>query len=425
MKIYSDNNTLIFECMNEKEIYLQFEDEYLPIQKYNNSFILRIDEITSFCDSINQPLHFVNEYNEVIKVDSSTSNVEFEKDTFLRNDGRNYYIYIDKYDLLTIISNKKPSLNNTYRNDCEILSINEEANNFKIQFSCKYFKPVAINALIKTRNSKNEESIDVESFDVLEVANNIYHVTVKISIDSNNIKNLIIKDGDIKNYNLEAYDLFFSYQIEEMPLSNYSIRIKSSNQNIFKENDENWLEYNSLSMCLIKFYSTKHGNLSCRIFIILKSTYIYYLSLKSYQKKINEKPIIICVEYPEKAQDNSLVFFKYLINNYNDRFEIYYLISNDSKDKINLLGYEENLVEYQSSAHLRLFNQADVIVHSHTPNYSLPFLTNFLENKLKAKKKIFLQHGVIGSKDVSHLYGRTEDNEFTNLFVVSSMREKK
>lgn len=79
--------------MNEKEIYLQFEDEYLPIQKYNNSFILRIDEITSFCDSINQPLHFVNEYNEVIKVDSSISNVEFEKDTFLRNDGRNYYIY--------------------------------------------------------------------------------------------------------------------------------------------------------------------------------------------------------------------------------------------------------------------------------------------------------------------------------------------
>src|SRR5699024_12722518 len=75
--------------------------------------------------------------------------------------------------------------------------------------------------------------------------------------------------------------------------------------------------------------------------------------------------------------------------------------------------------------HLKVFNKADVIVHTHTPNYSLPFLTNFLENKLKAKKKIFLQHGVIGSKDVSQLYGRTEDNEFTNLFVVSSMREKK
>src|SRR5699024_6970903 len=230
---------------------------------------------------------------------------------------------------------------------------------------------------------------------------------------------------DIKNYNLEAYDLFFSYQIEEMPLSNYGPRIKSSNKSIFNENDENWLEFDDSSMCLIKFYSTNHDNLSCRIFIIPKLTYMYYLNLRSYETQKRKKPIILCIEYPEKAQDNSMFFFKYLVSNYNNRFEIYYLISNNSKDKVNLFGYEDNLVEYQSMEHLKVFNKADVIVHTHTPNYSLPFLTNFLENKLKAKKKIFLQHGVIGSKDVSKLYGRTEDNEFTNLFVVSSMREKK
>src|SRR5699024_6313080 len=44
--------------------------------------------------------------------------------------------------------------------------------------------------------------------------------------------------------------------------------------------------------------------------------------------------------------------------------------------------------------------------------------------KVKSKNKLFLQHGVIASKDVSGIYGRTQNNEFTNLFVVSSEREK-
>src|SRR5699024_3944441 len=79
---------------------------------------------------------------------------------------------------------------------------------------------------------------------------------------------------------------------------------------------------------------------------------------------------------------------------------------------------------YQSLIHLKLFEKADVIVHSHTPNYVLPFLTNFLENQVKTKYKLFLQHGVIGSRNVSDIYGRKDNNEFTNLFVVSSEREK-
>lgn len=425
MKIYSDKDTLIFEDINERELYLKNEDRCLFIKKNNNTFILTTDELLSLDISINEPLSFINGNNEVIKIDSSISNIEFSKNTFLKSNEGNYYIYIDKYDSLTIVFNKKPSLFNTYRNDCEIISINSKTSNFKFQFSCKYFKPTNINMHIKTRSSKIEDSIEAQSFDVTEVDNNIYVVTVTVLLNSNIIKNLTTNYIDIKNYNLEAYDLFFSYQIEEMPLSNYGPRIKSSNKSIFNENDENWLEFDDSSMCLIKFYSTNHDNLSCRIFIIPKLTYMYYLNLRSYETQKRKKPIILCIEYPEKAQDNSMFFFKYLVSNYNDRFEIYYLISNNSKDKVNLFGYEDNLVEYQSMEHLKVFNKADVIVHTHTPNYSLPFLTNFLENKLKAKKKIFLQHGVIGSKDVSQLYGRTEDNEFTNLFVVSSMREKK
>src|SRR5699024_9223804 len=212
-----------------------------------------------------------------------------------------------------------------------------------------------------------------------------------------------------------------------MPISNYAPRIKGNSSNILDENDEIWGVFDDINMMLLKIYFTDHSNLSCRLFLVPKLTYSYYLKMKqiNVQTQQKSKPTIICCEYPEKAQDNGYVFFKYLIKNYADNFNIYYLISDNSKDIKNLNGYERNLIQYKSVEHIKLFEKADLIIHSHTPNYALPFFTNFLENKVKEKNKLFLQHGVIASKDVSHIYGRKPTNEFTNLFVVSSEREKK
>lgn len=426
MKISSDTNCFYIEGINEENLYIKYKDYLLPLMKNKNGFVLSVSEIQNFFEIENTPLHFVNDNGVFVKINQIKSDIFFDDNTYIQNKGATYYIYIDKYDFLTIVYNKRPSLFNFYRNDSNLINIDEKNSSLVFQFSCKYFIPKSVKLHIIIRNSNREETIEASHFNVTKTDKNIYHIKANIKFSFDNIKDLLLNDENIVNYNLESYDFYFSYKINEMPLSAYPPRIKNTDQRINK-NNEIWFDFRDSKKCLFNFYSTHKNNLSCRIFTVPNLTYLYYKNLKSnYTNTIkNQKPIILCVEYPEKAQDNSFVFFKYLLSNYNDKFEIYYIVANNSNDINNLLGYEKHILEYQSINHLHIFSIADIILHSHSPNYSLPFFTDFLEEKVNEKKKVFLQHGVIASKDVSKIYGRSKNNKFTDLFVVSSLREKR
>lgn len=424
MKISSDSQKFIIENLQENRLLIYSETDVLSFEKENGIFNISSEKLLGFYQIENSPLHILDGNGSPIDVSQIEDEINFSNDTYLSIDGKNYYIYIDKHNLLTLVFNKKPSLFNFYNKDCEIINISTNNKEFTINFTCKYFKPTSVNVFIKDRNHVFEIPLKASSFKVSTLKRNTFQVQANFIIEKNAIRSLISNDKNLNNYNVESYDLHFNYDIKEMSLSEYPPRIKAPNANYFSEKDEVWGGFEN-KMCLFKLYSTKHGNLSTRIFIVPKLTYLYYLKMKknNLETKIN-KPIIIIVEYPEKAQDNGFIFFQFLINNYDDRFDVYYLLSDYSSDIINLKGYEDNIIQYQSLNHIKLFESATVIVHTHTPNYVLPFLTNFLEEKVKSKNKLFLQHGVIASKDVSGIYGRTQNNEFTNLFVVSSEREK-
>ncbi|MBF7015969.1 CDP-glycerol glycerophosphotransferase family protein [Staphylococcus durrellii] len=424
MKISSDSNKFIIENLHEKKLSIHSENGALSFEKEQGIFNISSEKLLAFYQIENAPLHILNEHDIPIDVSQIDGEIDFSSDTYLSVDDKNYYLYIDQNNLLTLVFNKKPSFFNFYNKDCEIINISRDSKAFTINFTCKYFKPTSLNVFIKDRNHTFEIPLTTSSFKVITLKQHTFQVTANFIIDKNAISNLINYDENIINYNVEAYDLHFNYDIKEMPLSEYPPRIKAPNAYMFKENDEVWGEFEN-KMCLFKMYNTKHGNLSTRIFIVPKLTYRYYLKMtKNNLEAKSKKPIVIIVEYPEKAQDNGLIFFQYLLNNYSDRFHIYYLLSDYSSDIKNLKGYEDNIIQYQSLEHIKLFERSSVIIHTHTPNYVLPFLTNFLEDKVKSKSKLFLQHGIIASKDVSGIYGRTPSNEFTNLFVVSSEREK-
>lgn len=424
MKISSDSNKFIIENLHEKKLFIHSENGALSFEKEQGIFNISSEKLLAFYQIENAPLHILNEHDIPIDVSQIDGEIDFSSDTYLSVDDKNYYLYIDQNNLLTLVFNKKPSFFNFYNKDCEIINISRDSKAFTINFTCKYFKPTSLNVFIKDRNHTFEIPLTTSSFKVITLKQHTFQVTANFIIDKNAISNLINYDENIINYNVEAYDLHFNYDIKEMPLSEYPPRIKAPNAYMFKENDEVWGEFEN-KMCLFKMYNTKHGNLSTRIFIVPKLTYRYYLKMtKNNLEAKSKKPIVIIVEYPEKAQDNGLIFFQYLLNNYSDRFHVYYLLSDYSSDIKNLKGYEDNIIQYQSLEHIKLFERSSVIIHTHTPNYVLPFLTNFLEDKVKSKSKLFLQHGIIASKDVSGIYGRTPSNEFTNLFVVSSEREK-
>ncbi|MEB6257697.1 CDP-glycerol glycerophosphotransferase family protein [Mammaliicoccus sciuri] len=426
MKISSDSDYLYIQNIKENHIYLVYENSKLALNRSEDTFSLSITELYNFFSTEKSPLHFVNDNGDFIKINPSISEVTFEEKTFMSNEFGNYYIYIDKSDYLSIVYNKKPSLFNTYTNDSQLIDVDESSNSLSFQFGCKYFIPTEVKLHIVSRNTNAQEIINAASIKVNKIDKHIYQIQACIKLNDNTLLSSLLNHEFTENYNLESYDLYFSYKVKEMPLSSYPPRIKLTNQSLLNSNDEIWFDYNNTGKCLIKLYSTQKGNLSCRIFRIPKLTYEYYKSLKlnTLNLNSNKKPIILCTEYPEKAQDNAYIIFKYLISKFSDSFETYYILSNNSHDISNLKGYEDHVVEYQSLNHMKLLINADIILHTHSPNYSLPFLTNYLEKLLINKHKVFLQHGVIYSKDVSEVYGKQINNEFTDLFVVSSLREK-
>ncbi|RIO07077.1 hypothetical protein, partial [Mammaliicoccus sciuri] len=276
MKLSSDSNYLYIQDINENHIYLVYEDYNLPLSKNDNKFSLSLTELYNFFSIENSPLHFVNDNGEFIKINPTNTEVTFEKDTFMSTKFGNYYIYIDKYDYLALVYNRKPSLFNTYMNDSQLIEVDEADNSLTFQFGCKYFIPMEVKLHIVSRNTNAQEIINATSIKINKIDKHLYQIQACIKFNNNRSLESLLNNDFTENYNLESYDLYFSYEVKEMPLSTYPPRIKITNQSILNTDDEIWFDYNNTTKCLIKLYSTQKGNLSCRIFRIPKLTYVYY-----------------------------------------------------------------------------------------------------------------------------------------------------
>ncbi|MEX6216477.1 CDP-glycerol glycerophosphotransferase family protein [Mammaliicoccus sciuri] len=112
------------------------------------------------------------------------------------------------------------------------------------------------------------------------------------------------------------------------------------------------------------------------------------------------------------------------MKNYSKKYNVYYIVNENSTDLRNLENYKENVVFYKSPENLKVLYEADIICHTHTSYYTLPFRANELERELGTKKRVFLQHGIIGVRNLRGMYARKPHERFTDLFVVSSEREK-
>jgi CDP-glycerol glycerophosphotransferase len=127
-------------------------------------------------------------------------------------------------------------------------------------------------------------------------------------------------------------------------------------------------------------------------------------------------------ERPYKAQDTGYHFFRYLRENHPE-IDAYYVIEEGSPDRRNVdpLG---NVVTYGSTEHIRLTLLAERVFGSHHPDFIYPVRSRRFRRAVRARK-VFLQHGVMGTKWLVPMYGKGSGIGFeTDLFVVSSEREK-
>ncbi|MFL4474806.1 CDP-glycerol glycerophosphotransferase family protein [Paeniglutamicibacter sp. MACA_103] len=133
------------------------------------------------------------------------------------------------------------------------------------------------------------------------------------------------------------------------------------------------------------------------------------------------KPVWLIGELPYKAQDNGYHFFRYIRENHPE-IDAYYVLDLASPEYENVrpLG---NVIGYQSKDHFEIALAADRIIGSHHPDYLYPTRHPSFMAKSRAGK-VFLQHGVMGTKWMVPNYGKKSAGFHTDLFCVSSDRER-
>ncbi|WP_188496023.1 CDP-glycerol glycerophosphotransferase family protein [Pullulanibacillus pueri] len=173
------------------------------------------------------------------------------------------------------------------------------------------------------------------------------------------------------------------------------------------------------------YYTSKGFNLSLQVDKFESDTYEYLRKLMRWYWLIRpfyrKKNIWIVGEQPFKAQDTGLAFYKYVRKNHPNK-NVYYVIEKDSPEFRNVEPYG-NILDFKSKEHIWHVLMARKIVGSHHPDYLYPLRTNEFKKKVKAIK-VFLQHGVMGTKNSVHFYGKNSPGFDVDMVFVSSDYEK-
>lgn len=173
------------------------------------------------------------------------------------------------------------------------------------------------------------------------------------------------------------------------------------------------------------YYTVKRFNLSFQteaydkeVYEFLKKVLRWAWLLRFFYRS---KDIWIVGERPYKAQDTGYRLFKHIRDKY-PRKNCYYVIEKNSPDFDNVesLG---NVLFYKSKKHVLYTLMSRRVISSHHPDYLYPLRSDEFMKKVNAKK-IFIQHGVLGTKNLEHFYSKKSPSFSTDLFLVSSELEK-
>lgn len=127
-------------------------------------------------------------------------------------------------------------------------------------------------------------------------------------------------------------------------------------------------------------------------------------------------------EQPHRAQDNGLAFYRW-VRREHPEIAAFYVIAGDSPDLQKFEG-DDHAVIHGSSQHFELSLCADRFIGSHHPDYLFPSKLPAFVKELRGTR-IFLQHGVMGTKWMTPTYGKKSPGFKVDRFFVSSELEKR
>ncbi|SCT50020.1 CDP-glycerol:poly(glycerophosphate) glycerophosphotransferase [Staphylococcus cohnii subsp. cohnii] len=226
--------------------------------------------------------------------------------------------------------------------------------------------------------------------------------------------------------NGDVIDIYLEIDIQE---SKTPIEVKLGNPRIIAERflkGEIITDYEGEIISITPYLTMKGRNLSFRINRYTIDSYLTYIeNLKKPNVKLpfqkNHQKVWVVGEKSYKAQDNGFHFFKYMRTHYPE-LPVYYIIEEDSNEAQNVLPFG-NVIYYKSPEHFNIMLQADYICTTHHPELIFPTNSAVYTKKVKATR-VFLQHGVLGAKNLSNINGNQLKDFNVDLFITSSEREK-
>lgn len=338
--------------------------------------------------------------------------------------------YLTVKGTLSFMKNKEIVYGSQYIRHRHLNQVNVSKHKIKINgnFTTRLVKVKSASILLKLRTQEIEVEENVK-IDLLEASSrsllNRYQFEANF-LTSQLMDKLLTKaaknNGALMNDTMDLFLLVMT-DLNEAPLV---VRLgKPRMITKLLMNGEAYTNKEESTYMLTPYFTIKYNNLSFHLNILPKKNFVllrhasHFSSIKHlFNKRLD---IWVIGERANTAQDTGYTFFKYIREHHPEK-HAYYIIDKNSPDlnKVERLG---NIVYFGSEEHVRLIMKANKIISSHHPTYLYPAQTKSMNRSVKGTK-VFIQHGVLGVKNLENLYDKFSSSFETDLFMVSSEREK-
>ena len=235
---------------------------------------------------------------------------------------------------------------------------------------------------------------------------------------------------DFKSADWEAIDRGDNYDLYLLATSNSSgelarIRVTRTPFAVRSTTRADAVTIGEKTLAISPYFTFKAKSTSVILEVFDKEAFAVLANAKQRSFPISQpsdsKPIWIVGELSYKAQDNGLHLFKYLRKERPD-IDAYYVIDEKAPDLRNFDSMD-HVVFHGSKEHFELAIRAQRVIGTHHADYLYPTRHHSFSSRCRATR-VFLQHGVMGTKWMVPNYGKNSPGFATDLFMVSSEREK-
>ncbi|WP_251172300.1 CDP-glycerol glycerophosphotransferase family protein [Cytobacillus firmus] len=407
-----------------QNVYLRFRqrdtNEYynLPLTIKKSDHLYHLLGVFSYKDLTNDSIDRPRRWDIFIGVEQNGKFIDYrirknrfgrikKQTSYFKKDSKDHYecmFYATKYKKLSFVYTRTPLIK-------YIESFSVVNNQFVLKGKA-YFQSIGstkfsdydINILLINR--RTEEELKFKAERINHFFSGIQGFKSSISIEG--ITNLVDGFKEILDFYLLVEGPGVSRQVK-LGLKDF----KYFKDEVFKDftaedTSGNVVEYN--------LTTTPRGNIKLESFVYERDI---YSEMQDSANKLSKEIIWLVGERPDTAQDNGYRFFEYCRKKHPD-LKIYYCIDPDSPDKRKLLELGQ-VLEIGSREHIEKSIRASVFIGTHDLDYILPYKGIKFKN-YREGKKIFLQHGVLGRKNVP--YHKKYYKFPFNVFIVSSFAEK-